>query len=393
MMLEGKLVLVTGGTGAIGGRLVEKLVLEQGARVRVLVRNFMHASRLARFPLEMIGGDLADPAAVNKAVQGCDVVFHCAYDFSGNAVLQRKSGIDGTRYLCEAALLNNVARLVHVSTFAVYSPMSSGVLTEESRRGKAPNSYVSVKRESERLVLSHHGKKGLPVVIIQPTLVYGPRSSHWTLGLAQQLKTGVVPLVDGGNGFCNAVYIDDVVDSLILGAIRPDVIGETFLISAAEPITWKAFYEALEAALHVKSTVIMPEDRLREEVAKSQRKPNPVAPLLQAARHPEVYPQLVSLPVARHLLQALRRGLSDERWNALKASVLMTEDTAVLTAAEVEAKAKPLHLPDKSLLALYLTKTHVSISKARERLGYQPKFDLERGMDLTTRFLRWANVA
>ena len=391
MMLEGKTVLVTGGTGFIGGRLVEKLVIEQRARVRIIVRHFAKAVRASRLPVEMIAGDINDGDLVQRAASGCEAVFHCAYDFTGSRNEQLRTGKTGTQNVCEAVLRERVARLVHVSTFVVYSPMSSGVLTEQSIWGKAPNSYVKVKREAEKLVLAHHRERGLPVVVIQPTLVYGPHSPHWTLGLARQLKTGLVPLVDGGNGFCNAVYVDDVVDSLLLAATRPDVIGERFLISGEQPVPWKAFYAALEAALEVEGTVVMPLERVREEIAKSQKQPTVLTRLLQAARHPEVYPQLVSLPVARHFLQALRRGLSDEQWNALKANVLKTEEASAFTRDQV--KTKPLSLPDHSLLALYLTKTHVSISKARERLGYEPKFDLERGMDLTTRFLRWANVA
>ena len=94
MTLDGKKVLVTGGTGFIGSRLVEKLVLEHQARVRVLVRNFVNAPRIARFPIEMVPGDLSDPVSVQKAVQNCDVVFHCAYDFAGNTEEQKRVGVE-----------------------------------------------------------------------------------------------------------------------------------------------------------------------------------------------------------------------------------------------------------------------------------------------------------
>ncbi len=84
MKLSGKQVLVTGATGFIGGRLVEKLVLEQHANVRVLVRDFSHASRIARFDLEMMRGDITDSSAVTEATKGCEVIFHCAYGFKGS---------------------------------------------------------------------------------------------------------------------------------------------------------------------------------------------------------------------------------------------------------------------------------------------------------------------
>ena len=87
--LSGKRALVTGGTGFIGGRLVERL-LREGADVRVLVRNFMKAPRLARHSVEMVAGDASVQADVERAVAGCDVVFHCAYGNSGSEEDQRR---------------------------------------------------------------------------------------------------------------------------------------------------------------------------------------------------------------------------------------------------------------------------------------------------------------
>ena len=82
--LRGRRVLVTGGSGFIGGRLVERLVRDCGAEVRVLVRGYASAARLARFALDFVHGDVTDAAAMTAAASGCDVVFHCAYGTSGS---------------------------------------------------------------------------------------------------------------------------------------------------------------------------------------------------------------------------------------------------------------------------------------------------------------------
>jgi nucleoside-diphosphate-sugar epimerase len=390
MTLTGKSVFVTGGTGFIGSRLVEKLVLEHNARVRVLVRNVTHASRIACFPIEMVGGDIADPASVEKAVQGCDVVFHCAYDFSGTREAQNRTGIEGTRHVSEAVLQEGVSRLVHVSTFAVYGTTPEGDLTESSPWLRPQNTYIRVKREAERMLLDLHRQKGLPVVIVQPTLVYGPFSVHWSIHPVNRLQTGVVPLVDGGQGYCNAVYIDDVVDAMLLAASQPDVLGETFLISAQEPITWKMFYGALQDALGIRATVEWSEQELRQALQQRARRARTLPLVMSWIRHPQVFAELARLPMAQTAFKVLKNCLSDNQWAWLKSRVLGNKPQRHVPRSHPEPF---VHLPSASLLSLYTSKTRVRIEKATQRLGYSPKFDFEQGMELTLRFLQWANLA
>src|SRR5688572_22740302 len=125
--MTGKRALVTGATGFIGGRLVERLVLDQGADVRALVKNFARASRLARFKVEMVAGAINNLQAVDKAVEGCDVVFHCAHDFD-----HPQTNLEGAQALAAACVRHNVQRLVHVSSISVYEPLPDGDVDEST---------------------------------------------------------------------------------------------------------------------------------------------------------------------------------------------------------------------------------------------------------------------
>jgi nucleoside-diphosphate-sugar epimerase len=388
MTLAGRTVLVTGGTGFIGGRLVEKLILEQQGNVRVLVRNFSHASRLARFSIDMVGGDISDREAVQKAIRGCDIVFHCAHNSRLSRGPQKQMAVQGTQNLSRAALQEGVSRMVHVSTFSVYGPTLDGHLTESSAWQPSNHPYVEAKRAAERLVLDLYRKEGLPVVVLQPTIVYGPFSKPWTVRPISDLKTGLVPLVNGGGGYCNAVYIDDVVDAMILAATQPDVVGEVFLISGEKPISWKTFYNAFETALGICSTVNITEEKIREMRREQARSKSFTTRLLNWAQDPKTVSRATRMPPIPVVLNILKIFLSKEQRQALKSRVIRKRPKG---KQNNEAK-KAIHLPDDTLLALYRAQTWVRVDKAQKLLSYEPKFDFERGMDLTARFIHWANL-
>jgi nucleoside-diphosphate-sugar epimerase len=386
-MLSDRTVLVTGATGFIGGRLVEKLVLQERARVRVLVRNFSTAARLARFPVEFTFGDVADRAAVTKAVDACDAVFHCAHPAD---VRRRQAAVAvaSTRHVCEAALRSGVRRVVHVSSFAVYGPTPDGDLNESSKWGRTRHPYVRAKRATERLVQRLCRTARLPAVILQPTVVYGPFCRPWTIRPVDDLKTGRVALVHEGTGYCNAVYVDDVVDAMILAATRPDVVGETLLISAAEPVTWRSFWHAFEAALGVEGTVPVSEEEFDAIVRFQTRRNSRVSQLRRLMQDPRVVSRLQRMfPPFAGLVRLLSARLSHDPPGRRDSAGSMRP----AGGGNVE-DVRPLRVPPQASPELYRSRTRVRIDRARERLGYAPRFDFERGMVLTGQYLRWANL-
>lgn len=362
-MVAGRKVLVTGATGFIGGRLVEKLILYHGADVRALVRNFNHAVRIARFPVAMVKGDIVEPDAVNQAVAGCDTVFHCAHDFQNSAC-----NLDGAQLIADACLRHKVRRLVYVSTVSVYHPLPDGDLDESCRTEPCGWDYSETKLAIEQRLLRQVRDAGLPAVAVQPTIVYGPFSTPWTVSPVRRLRTGRLALPSDRDGLCNAVYVDDVVDALILAAEKPAVVGERFLISGPAPVTWRAFYAAYEHMLGVQSVVLMP----THEIEQMARRNTVMSHFKWFWQDPA---QVVNWPPVRRFYEFTRWWTTDNLRTRVKGAL-----------------SSPLHVPDEVRLALYRSHAVVRIDKARDLLGYNPRFDFDRGMRLTAQFVNWANL-
>jgi len=370
--LKNKVVLVTGATGSIGGRLVEKLVIEHQAQVRVLVHNLSNLSRVSRLPVSVYQGDMTDFAAVDRAVQGCDFVFHCAYAFGTPPAEQERVAVDGSRNIARAVLQHKVRSLVYVSSISVYEPMEDGDLDEMAPKEASGWTYPDTKKKAEKVMLEFHNQHGLPVVVIQPTIVYGPFVKSWTQGPLNQLKTGTVILPDEGSGLCNAIYIDDVADSLILAATNPNAIGETFLISGSEPVTWREFYRAYEDMLGITATRCMSAleiEARRKHASRSQ-------PLITGT---------LKWLITRSPSPVISAGKRLQERSPFVARILRNYGFNGGSGGPRE------FIPDPQRLALFRSKARVRIDKARESLGYEPRFDLQSGMEHTGRYVQWLN--
>lgn len=365
----GSRALITGAAGFIGGRLAETL-MEQGVKVRCLVRNFGHATRIARKGPEIVPADLTNAEQVDNAVEGVDYVIHCAHDMRS-----RPQNITGLQNIIAACAKHKVRRLVYVSTFSVYEPFPDGLVSEETRDGDRSWVYVRSKLEMEEQVLKAAREQGLPATIVQPTVVYGPFSKPWTNAPAENLIYGTVVLPDRGEGLCNAVYIDDLVDGLILSAVHPAAIGERFIVSGPDPVTWREFFGAFANALGTAQPEYWPAER----IAKSNQ--GLMRDIRLVAQNPKRIVQIIVRWYPAR--QALQAGL-DAMPEPLKGLVMKHY------FGSGGRRAGEMFLPDPQQLNHYKTKAHCDNEKARRLLGYHPRFDFASGMEPTRRYLEWA---
>lgn len=234
--------LVTGASGFIGARLVQRLTHE-GCVVRALVRDIRKAESLRRFRVAVAEADLRDTVSLRKIVSNCDIVFHCAAITTemGDRRIFYQTNVLGTKNMIEASLASGVSRFVHLSSVAVYGFDPPETVDETQSFAYTGNPYADSKIDAEKEVW-HVSRRGMAVVILRPTNVYGPGSYTWTVRPVELLRSGRLFLVDGGNGICNHLYIDNLLDAIILAAQSRDAIGEAYQVTDGHPITWKEFF-------------------------------------------------------------------------------------------------------------------------------------------------------
>jgi dihydroflavonol-4-reductase len=213
---------VTGGTGFVGRRLVAKLV-EQADAVVALVRSPQRANLPG---VELVEGDLSDRGRLACAMAGCDALFHLAADYRvgirrSERAAMHETNVRGTENVLDAAAEAGVGGIVYVSTVNAFGNTRGRVVDEGYER--PPGDYVSAYDETKHL--AHRAAvariaAGAPIVIVQPGVVYGPGDRSEVGGQIARAAAGKLRYVSFPGLGMNAVYVDDVVDGILLAHER-----------------------------------------------------------------------------------------------------------------------------------------------------------------------------
>jgi dihydroflavonol-4-reductase len=246
-----KRVFVTGASGFIGSNLVRRLTAE-GHDVAALMREHSYHPLLEGLEFERVTGDLLEKESFEKAVEGCDVVFHCAAVISFSRYALSKAypvNVDGTRNMLEAALKAGVRRLVFTSACAAVGiSRTPDVILDESSSWVPPESwvYAYTKHLSEREVLSY-SDKGIETIALNPSAVYGQGDHALNTGLAiKQIHKNRMPASPpGGTSY---VSVNDLIDAHIL-AMKKGKPGERYIL-VKENIPYIDLFNRIAEALH-----------------------------------------------------------------------------------------------------------------------------------------------
>ncbi len=224
-------VLVTGATGFLGRNLCPYLV-ERGYRVRALARRTSDWRFLAERGVEIVWGDVQDPASVREAVAGCMAVIHAAGYFRFWGPRERYWGVnvEGTRNVVRAAQEAGVRRFVHISTVAVVGQPRPGTVIDETYPCRPVDEYQRTKWEGERIV-REAADEGLPALILRPGAFYGPWGRYaFNRLFFEDFLRGLRLQVHGGRRYTFPVFVPDLC-RVIEAALHRGRVGEIYNVA------------------------------------------------------------------------------------------------------------------------------------------------------------------
>lgn len=238
--------LITGATGFIGSHLAGALIRE-GFDVACLVRNPSNLRYLEDLNVRIVRGDCTDISSLHDAVGDMDHIFHLAgltkacseADFFN-------ANVRGTENIVQAVLENNpnIKRFVYLSSLAAAGPSCDGKPLKEDCEPMPVSVYGRTKLEGEKIVLAH--SKNMPVTVIRPPAVYGPRDRD-LLVFFKMVKSGVIPY--WGKCYYSFLYVEDLINGIILSALSKDAEGEIFFMSDGNIYSTDDIIEAISDAL------------------------------------------------------------------------------------------------------------------------------------------------
>ena len=321
MDLAGTRVAVTGAGGFIGGALCRRLTAED-AVVLGLDIDRSAAGRVEGAGAEFRACDTTDPAAVEDALAGSELVVHTAAIVAEFGPMEDyvRVTVRGTRNVLDAAKAAGARRTVHISSIAIWGSEFRAALPEDAEPRPSGWPYQDTKAASDVLA------RRAGAVVVRPGDVYGPRSRQWAVRPLEAMKAGRFALPRGHDGLVTPVYVDDLVECILLAATSEAAApGDAYVAWPGQAISAADFMAYYARMLGRRGVLRLPDPIHRAAVWVEER-------MARVARRPPT-----------------------------------------VTADAVN----------------YLTRNHAySVGRAREVLGWEPQVDLDEGMRRTEAWFR-----
>ncbi len=283
-------------------------------------------SLLDRLGVEVYRGDLADPDAVRKAAEGVDLVFHCAAKVGDRGPVEdyRAVNVEAMRTLLDAVKGRPLRRFVHLSSLGVYEARHhQGTDESEPLPERHMDGYTQTKVESERLALHYQRDHAVPVVVLRPGFIYGPRDRTLMPEIIKNLAAGKVHYLGGDLRLLNTIYVSNLVEAFFRAIESLAAVGQVYNLTDGEAVTRRAASLKRSAAVSI-------------------------CPLRTSC-----LPRRLAALVVRVL-----------RWQGLR---------------KPSRKGRQAWLPPAQYKFLLLN-LDFSIEKAKRELGYRPPFTFDQGM-------------
>ncbi|MFO0965862.1 MAG: NAD-dependent epimerase/dehydratase family protein [Gemmataceae bacterium] len=239
--------LITGGSGFVGGHVAETCA-RRGKDITAIVRPAADASFLEQLGARVLRGELSDAALVRQAFEDVEVVIHCAAKVGdwGPVDEYRKVNVECLRVLLEAAKGQALSRFLHMSSLGVYAAKHHyGSDETVPLPRKHRDGYSQSKVEAEQLAMSYYRDFGVPVVILRPGFVYGPRDKVVLPRIIQHLKTGWLRYPGGGGQALNTVFIGNLVDAVLAAIDSENAVGQIYNLTDGEHVSKRRFIETI----------------------------------------------------------------------------------------------------------------------------------------------------
>jgi nucleoside-diphosphate-sugar epimerase len=243
-------ILITGGNGFVGRHVVCAL-LARGDHVRVLALPGEDTAWLRARGVSVHEGDVRRPETLIAPVRGVRSVVHLAAMMDVRRPLEdyREVNVTGTENVCRAALATGVRRLVHMSSSSVYGVALGRPVDETFPLSPFPDPYPITKAAGDERVQRMIREHRLPAVIVRPDQIFGPGDHLHFARMAKRLQARRSIIVGSGENALPMVYVDDLVQALLLALEHDRAVGRIYNVSADRPLTQRAFLEAVAIAV------------------------------------------------------------------------------------------------------------------------------------------------